>query len=137
MNKNYPPALDVIAAKNFSPLALAFIGDAVYEEFIRTKVLLRANTSANKLHREAVHYVKAAAQSAAVNALLPELSEEEEAIFKRGRNAHSPSVPKNANVTEYRAATGFEALLGFLHLSCQKDRLLYLMEKAYEHISNN
>ena len=136
MNKNYPPALDVLAAKNFSPLALAFMGDAVYEEFVRTKVLLRANTSANKLHREAVHYVKASAQSAAIAALLSELSEEEETIFKRGRNAHSPSVPKNADVTEYRAATGFEALLGFLHLSGQTDRLLDLMEKAYEYLSN-
>ncbi len=136
MNKNYPPALDVLAAKSFSPLALAFMGDAVYEEFVRTKVLLRANTSANKLHREAVHYVKASAQSAAITALLSELSEEEEAIFKRGRNAHSSSVPKNADVTEYRAATGFEALLGFLHLSGQTDRLLDLMEKAYEYLSN-
>ena len=124
-------ALDTKQADTYSPLALAFVGDAVYEEFIRTKVLLLANTSANKLHKKAVAFVKASAQSKAMLALLPHLSAEEEAVFKRGRNAHSGSVPKNADVTEYRAATGFEALMGYLFLTGKKDRLYELMEMSY------
>ncbi len=122
-------------ARAYSPLALAFIGDAVYETFIREKILLMANASANKLHRRAVSYVRAHAQSEASKALVPLLSEEEQDIFKRGRNAHSATVPKNANVTEYRAATGFEALLGYLHLTGQAPRLTALMEKAFEVIT--
>lgn len=122
-------------AKAYSPLALAFIGDAVYETFIREQILLRANTSANKLHRQAVSFVCAGGQSRAVKELLPLLTPEEEEVFKRGRNAHSASVPKNANVTEYRAATGFEALLGYLHLTGQALRLNELMQKSFEVIS--
>ncbi len=122
-------------ARGYSPLALAFIGDAVYESFIRTKILLRANTSANKLHKNAVCYVKAHAQSEAMKSLVPLLSQEEEDIFKRGRNAHSASVPKNADVTEYRAATGFEALIGYLYLTGQAVRLDFLMQEAYNVIS--
>ena len=112
--------------RSYSPLALAFVGDGVYETFIRTKVLMRANTSANKLHKEAVGFVRAEAQSLAVKVLLPQLSEEEEAVFKRGRNAHSATVPKHANVTDYRYATGFEALLGYLYLTGQNERILEL-----------
>lgn len=122
-------------ARGYSPLALAFIGDAVYETFIRTKILLKANTSANKLHKSAVCYVKAHAQSEAMKALLSLLSQEEVEIFKRGRNAHSASVPKNADVTEYRAATGFEALIGYLYLTGQAVRLDFLMQEAYNVIS--
>lgn len=131
MNNEKMPALSPAQARGYSPLALAFVGDAVYEEFIRTKVLLRANMSANKLHREAVYFVKASAQSAAAKELLPILTAEEEEIFKRGRNAHSSSVPKHAEITDYRAATGFEALLGYLYLTAQTDRLTELMQQAY------
>jgi len=118
-------------ARGYSPLALAFIGDAVYEEFIRTKILLRANMSANKLHKEAVKYVKASAQSDAMKVLLPLLTEEEEDVFKRGRNAHSATVPKNADVIEYRTATGFESLIGYLYLTAQQERLDDLMQTAF------
>lgn len=118
-------------ARGYSPLALAFIGDAVYEEFIRTKILLRANMSANKLHKEAVKYVKASAQSDAMKVLLPLLTEEEEDVFKRGRNAHSATVPKNADVIEYRTATGFESLIGYLYLTAQQERLNDLMQEAF------
>ncbi len=134
MHKEFHVSLSPQQAREYSPLALAFIGDAVYEEFVRTKILLRANTSANKLHKEAVKFVKASAQNQSLNAILPLLSAEEEEIFKRGRNAHSASVPKNANVTEYRAATGFEALIGYLYLTAQTERLHFLMSTAYDAI---
>lgn len=131
MSSKHLPALSLAEARAYSPLALAFVGDGVYEAFIRTKILLKANMSANKLHKEAVCFVRAEAQSAAVKALLPQLSEEEEAVFKRGRNAHSATVPKHADVTDYRYATGFETLLGYLYLTAQLDRLTHLMEEAY------
>lgn len=134
MNNNVVPCLSPADARSYSPLALAFVGDAVYEAFIRTKILLEANTSAHKLHRKAVAFVRAGAQSVAIKALLPLLTAEEEEVFKRGRNAHSASVPKNADVTEYRAATGFEALLGYIYLLGQTDRLNFLMEEAYNAI---
>ncbi len=137
MNNNAMPALSMAEVRAYSPLALAFIGDAVYEAFIRTKILLKANMSANKLHKTAVHYVKASAQSQAMTALLPKLSEEEEGIYKRGRNAHSATVPKNADVTTYRIATGFEALLGYLYLIGDRDKLNTFMEDAYQIISEN
>ena len=134
MNNNQTTSLSVADARGYSPLALAFVGDAVYETFIRTKVLLKANTSANKLHRSAVNFVRAGAQSLAMQSLLPLLTEEEAEIFKRGRNAHSASVPKNADVTEYRIATGFEALLGYVYLIGDSLRLNRLMEHAYDAI---
>lgn len=119
-------------ARGYSPLALAFMGDSIYEAFIRTKLLLAANQSAAKLHRTAVSFVRAGAQALAMQALLPLLTEEEADIYKRGRNAHSHTVPKNADVTEYRAATGFEALMGYLYLTGQTDRLTHVMEQAYD-----
>ena len=134
MNNNFEPCLSIPIARGYSPLALAFIGDAVYETFIRTKILLKANTSAHKLHKEAVTFVRAGAQSHAMQTLVPLLTEEEVDIFKRGRNAHSASVPKNADITEYRAATGFEALIGYLYLVHQTDRMNFLMETAFEAI---
>lgn len=134
MNNNIAPTLSPTEARGFSPLALAFVGDAVYETYIRTKILLKANRSAYKLHREAVTFVRAGAQSTAMQALMPHLTPEETDIYKRGRNAHSASVPKNADVTEYRVATGFEALVGYLYLTKQEDRLSFLMELAYNAI---
>ncbi|MBE7022647.1 MAG: Mini-ribonuclease 3 [Ruminococcaceae bacterium] len=134
MSSNFSPALSAAQARAYSPLALAFIGDGVYETFIRTKILLKGNMSANKLHKEAVCYVRAKAQSEAIRLLLPYLTDEEEAVFKRGRNAHSATVPKHADVTDYRYATGFESLLGYLYLTAQSDRLTHLMEEAYKAI---
>lgn len=132
MNNKPVSSLTEAEARAYSPLALAFVGDGVYETFIRTKLLLKANTSANKLHKEAVSFVRAEAQSLAAKALLPSLTEEEEAVLKRGRNAHSATAPKHANITDYRYATGFEALLGYLYLTAQEDRLQVIMQKAYE-----
>lgn len=120
-----------VSPREYSPLALAFIGDAVYEVFVRARVLAEANTSANTLHKKAISYVKAAAQARAAKALIDTLNEDELAAFKRGRNAKSATVPKNADLTDYRYATGLEALFGYLYLSGESERLNELMMMAY------
>ncbi len=116
----------------YSPLTLAYMGDAIYELVIRSVVVERANRSANDLHKKTVRYVKAETQSAMIQALLPELTPDEDAVYKRGRNAKSYTAAKNASLGDYRKATGFEALMGFLYLTNQTDRLLYLIKKGIE-----
>lgn len=117
----------------FSPLSLAYIGDGVYELFVRTRVIEEhENLPAHKLHKKTVQYVKAKSQANSINVMLEQLNEEEIAVFKRGRNAKSNTVPKNADMIDYRKATGFEALIGFLYLSEETERLEYLMNIAYE-----
>lgn len=114
----------------YAPLALAFVGDGVYELYVRTRLMHKGSLQANKLHRLAIQYVKAGAQAASVRAILDKLSEEESAVYRRGRNAKSATVPKNADVAEYRMATGFEALLGYLYLGGRAERLQEIMELA-------
>lgn len=115
-------------ATQLNPLVLAFIGDAIYEVFVRAYLVdQNREMSAHKLHVKAVSFVKAHSQSDIMNELKETLTDEEYRIFKRGRNAKSGSVPKNADVREYRMATGFEALMGFLYLTNQLDRLNELM----------
>lgn len=122
----------------FSPLALAYIGDGVYELFVRTKVIEEhENLPANKLHKKTVQYVKAHAQANSIDAMLTHLTEDETAVYKRGRNAKSNTTPKNADMADYRKATGFEALIGFLYLSGENERLNELMEIAYENALEN
>lgn len=116
----------------YSPLTLAYIGDAIYDLVIRSVVVERANRSANDLHKRTTRYVKAEAQAKMILALLEELTEEEEAVYKRGRNAKSYTTAKNASMSDYRKATGFEALMGFLYLTNQMDRLLYLVKRGIE-----
>ncbi|KGM95251.1 Mini-ribonuclease 3 [Clostridium novyi A str. 4552] len=118
-------------AVQLNPLVLAFVGDAIYEVFVR-RYLVEQNQdmSAHKLHVKAVSYVKAHSQSEIMKQIKEALTEEEERIFKRGRNAKSGTVPKNADVREYRMATGFEALMGFLYLTNQLDRLNELMNMS-------
>ncbi len=117
----------------YAPLSLAYIGDGVYELYVRNRVISEnPDMPAHKLHLQSVKYVKAHAQSNSIHALEGILSEKEMAIFKRGRNAKSPTVPKNANLTDYRHATGFEALVGYLYLSGEKERLNELMSAAYD-----
>lgn len=118
-------------ARMLNPLQLALIGDAVYEVFVRTYILdNNKELSAHKIHVETVHYVKAQGQSDIVKKIEEMLNEEEFYIFKRGRNTKSATVPKNANVRDYRSATGFETLVGYLYLTNQMERLLELMEKG-------
>lgn len=114
--------------RQLNPLVLAFIGDAVYEMFIRTYLVNNnKEMSAHKLHLKAISFVKAHSQSNFMKEIQDILSEEEYCIYKRGRNAKSGTVPKNADVQEYRMATGFEALIGFLYLTNKLERLNELL----------
>lgn len=110
--------------------ALAFLGDAVYETFIRSRVLEKGEVHADMLHRKAVRYVRASSQAKALRKLLPILTEEETALVKRARNRKSASKPKNADPVEYKLATAFEALIGFLYLTHQEERLRQIQEQA-------
>ena len=111
----------------YAPLALAYIGDAVYDLIIRDRVVREGSRQVNKLHRETIHYVNAGAQSKLVQELLPRLTEQEMRIYKRGRNAVSHTVPKNQDVGDYRRATGFEALIGWLFLCGNYARIMELL----------
>ena len=124
--------LTEIEARQLNPLQLALIGDGVYEVYIRNYVLLNKKLNAHKMHVEAIRFVKAKAQSDIMHVLEKELNEDEEYIFKRGRNAKSPTVPKNADVRDYRNATGFEALVCYLYLTGQKDRLEKFFNRCVE-----
>ncbi|MGN0150765.1 MAG: Mini-ribonuclease 3 [Clostridia bacterium] len=116
----------------YSPLALAYIGDGVYELYVRSRVIEEhSNLPAHKLHLHTVKYVKAHAQSNSIEALQNILTEEEASVYRRGRNAKSATVPKNANMVEYRRATGFEALIGYVYLTGDTERLNELMDEAY------
>jgi ribonuclease-3 family protein len=117
-------------ARQMNPLVLAFIGDAIYEVFVRTYLVdENRDMSVHKLHLKAIGFVKAHAQSEFIKKLENELNEEELYFFKRGRNSKSGNIPKNADVQEYRIATGFETLIGFLYVTEQTDRLNYLLER--------
>lgn len=120
--------------RQLSSLSLAFVGDSVYEMFVRTKILSSGSRPARELHKIAVGYVKAKAQATAILSILEHLTEEETEIYKRGRNTHIHTVPKNADMNDYRQATGLEALVGFLYLSGQKERLTEILELAFSHI---
>lgn len=120
--------------KIYNPLALAYIGDTVYDLFIRTKVLSKGNRHVTVLHKEAVGFVKAKSQAKSAYAIEKFLSEEELRILKWGRNAKSNTTPKNADITDYRMATGFETLIGYLYLDDKTDRLCELLEIAYNTI---
>lgn len=112
----------------FSPLTLAYIGDSVYEVYVRTHLLKNGNLPTNRLHKESIKYVSAEAQSSFMEALEPLLTQEEEAVYKRGRNAKSYTVPKHAQLIDYKRATGFEALIGYLYLSKNEQRIDELMQ---------
>lgn len=114
------------------PLVLAYIGDSVFELYIRLRLLEEPYRDAHDLHIKSIRFVKAAAQAKLVAALEPELTERERAVVRFGRNAHSNTVPRNADLGDYHAATGFEALLGYLKLSGQTERLAEILDKAYE-----
>ncbi|MBE5883032.1 MAG: ribonuclease III [Lachnospiraceae bacterium] len=118
--------------RSYSPLTLAYIGDAIYDLIIRSVVVERGNRAANDLHKRTTRYVKAEAQAQMIMALQEELTEEEMAVFKRGRNAKAYTSAKNASIGDYRKATGFEALIGFLYLTEQTDRVLYLVKRGIE-----
>lgn len=116
----------------YSPLTLAYIGDAIYEIVIRTMVVGEGNTSVNKLHHYSTELVKASAQASMILKCMDQLSEEELAVYKRGRNAKSYTMAKNASMRDYRMATGFEALMGYLYMTGQMERLIALIRLGLE-----
>ncbi|APM37539.1 Mini-ribonuclease 3 [Clostridium kluyveri] len=120
---------DKVDIRQLNPLTLAFVGDAVYDVLVRTYLINKFQSiSVHNLHVRAIKFVKAHSQSEIIKRLEKQLSEEELYFFKRGRNAKSGTVPKNADIQEYRFATGFETLIGFLYLTGEVDRLNYLFE---------
>lgn len=115
-----------------SPLVLAYIGDSIYDLVIKTWVIEQGNMQVNKLNKKTSSIVKAESQSAMIGVIEPMLSEYEEAVYKRGRNAKSYTSAKNASIGDYRRATGFEALMGYLYLSGQYERMMELVKAGLE-----
>lgn len=118
--------------KQLSPLNLAFIGDCIYEILVREKLVCNANRPVNDLHKESVKFVSAKAQTAAYEKIKPLLTEEETAVFKRGRNAKVGHNPKSASQSEYHTATGVETLFGYLYLKDDMDRIKELFKMISE-----
>ena len=113
--------------RSYSPLTLAYIGDGVYELIIRTILVKKGNCPVNRLHKKASSLVKAGAQSAIIEVIEEKLTEEELSVYRRGRNAHSPTMAKHATMADYRRATGFEAVMGYLYLKEDYQRMLELV----------
>lgn len=120
--------------KQLNSLALAYMGDSVHDVYVRKFLLESGKTKPNRLHRESTRYVSAKAQAAVLKAMIAEdfITDEEMAVVKRGRNAKSGTVPKNTDVQTYRHSTAFEALLGWLFLAGEKDRLEQIIERAIQ-----
>lgn len=117
--------------REMSTPALAYLGDCVLELCVREYLVESGLSTSRSLNKEALNYVRAAAQAEAMKKLFGILTEEEEAFFKRGRNIGHTNVPKNATVSDYRTATGMEVLFGYLHVSNQKERIHELFRAAY------
>ena len=118
-------------ARLLNPLQLAVVGDGVYELFIRNYILSEnIELTAHKIHVKAIGYVKAKSQAVIMHEIEDKLTEDESYIYKRGRNAKSATVPKNADVRDYRMATGFEALVGYLYLTGNTERLEFIFNSA-------
>ena len=124
----------VIKVDTLSPLTLAFTGDAVFSLFVREMLVVDANRPVGKLHKLSVNWVKAEAQSKGMRAILPLLTEKETEVFKRGRNAHTSHTPKNQSGCDYHYATGFEALVGYLYLKDETERLNLLLNEVIKAI---
>ncbi|SHM52434.1 ribonuclease-3 family protein [Anaerosporobacter mobilis DSM 15930] len=120
--------LEEVDIKTYSPLTLAYIGDSIYDVIIRTLLVEKGNAPVQKLHKRASSLVKASAQVAMFHAIKDELTEQEMGYYKRGRNAKSFTSAKNATITDYRTATGIEALVGYLYLTDQMPRIIGLMK---------
>ena len=120
--------------RTYSPLTLAFLGDCVYDIIIRTVVVERGNRAAQGLHKKKSYLVNAKTQKELIESIQDLLTEEEENIYRRGRNAKSYTTAKNASVGDYRKATGFEALLGYLYLDDKMDRVMYLIKEGLKRI---
>lgn len=122
--------IEPIDIRTYSPLTLAYIGDGIYDLVIRSIVVGKGNTKASNLHKETSRLVKAQTQAKMIEKLIPYLTEEEADVYRRGRNAKSPTMAKNATMSDYRKATGFEALMGYLYLQDEFVRLVELVKIA-------
>lgn len=118
--------------KQSNPLVWAFLGDATYTHCVRYHLIARGMVKPNQLHKEAKRYVSAKAQANILHSLMPTLSEEEQLVVKRGRNAKSGSAAKNADIVDYRHATALEALIGYLYLQGEEARIAEIMQQAFE-----
>ncbi len=118
--------------RNLQPLVLAYVGDAIYEAFIRTMLVTGKKANVHVLHKSSVQYVKAKAQADIIHRIHDRLTQDEQDIVRRGRNAKSATVPKNADVSDYRYSTGFEALVGFLYLTNNIARLKEILNYCIE-----
>lgn len=128
--------MEEVDIREYSPLTLAYIGDCVYDLVIKSLVINGGNKQVNKLHQETSKLVQASTQSLMMRTMQEHLTEEEHAVYKRGRNAKSVSPAKNQSITDYRRATGFEALLGYLYLKKDYKRLLDLVKIGLESLDN-
>lgn len=124
--------LDNVNVAEYSPLTLAYVGDCVYELIIRTNLIYKGNAPVNNLNKKASKLAKAQTQAIMIEGMMDFLSEEELAAYKRGRNAHSFTKAKNASTGEYRKATGFEALIGYLYLKKDFERIMEIVKKGFE-----
>lgn len=123
---------DEVKINMMSPLTWAYVGDCVYELYIRTELVNRTNLKPHKLHIESIKYVKAQAQAKFLQEIYNGLTEEEKEIVRRGRNAENHHLPKNCNVQDYMYATAFEALIGYLYLTRQNKRLKEIFNKVFK-----
>ena len=119
---------------SYSPLVLAYIGDCVYELLVRTLLVGKANCQVSKLHKKAIDYVKAETQAAMIAALMDELTEEEQDVFRRGKNAKPHTIPQNASHSDYRRATGMEAVIGYLYLKDETERVIELVKLGLDRL---
>lgn len=121
-----------VEVNTMSPLTWAYVGDAVYELYVRVNLVNSTNMKPHKLHIESIKYVRAGAQAEILKKIEDKLTEKEKEIVKRGRNAENHHLPKNATVQEYMHSTGFEALIGYLYLTKQDERLREILDKCVE-----
>ena len=123
------PDVDV---RTYSPLTLAYIGDGIYDLIIRSLVVAKGNTRASELHKRTSQIVKAKTQADMIEAIMSMLTEDEADVYRRGRNAKSPTMAKNATMADYRKATGFEALMGYLYVKDEVPRLVELVKAGID-----
>lgn len=129
--------MEEVDVQTYSPLTLAYIGDSIYDLIIKSLMVSRGNKQVNKLHKDTSALVQASTQSLMMRTMQEHLTEEEHAVYKRGRNAKSVSPAKNQSITDYRRATGFEALLGYLYLKKDWKRLLDLVKIGLDSLESN
>jgi ribonuclease-3 family protein len=133
---NFNDKLSKNTARNLSPITLAFVGDAVYTLFVREKIVFQSDLKGSELNRRTSLEVKASAQAKFIDKIMPILTEEEVDIYKRARNTKKNTRAKSASVCEYNKSTGFEALVGYLYLIGETDRLNFLLNEGEENEDN-